>query len=255
MLASPTDAPLVDPELLYEPKYDGIRAIAEVGGTVRLWSRLGNDKTGQFPEIVKALQQWAERLHAPVVLDGEIVALDERGDPAGFQQLQGRVHEKRGREGFSSVAFIAFDLLRDGRADLRARPLTQRRAALERLFGPARSSVLRISESVRGDGRSLYKRALDSGWEGLIAKHADSRYQSGKRTPDWRKLKILHEQEVVIGCWSEPRQSRSYFGALLLGVYEPDPNAQPLAPKSQAPSPKSLVYIGHTGTGFNEREL
>jgi bifunctional non-homologous end joining protein LigD len=239
MLASPTDAPLVDPELLYEPKYDGIRAIADIGTRVRLWSRLGNDKTGQFPEVVKALQQWAERLRSPVVLDGEIVALDDRGDPAGFQKLQGRVHEKSGHERFSSVAFIAFDLLREGSTDLRDRPLTERRAALERLFGPARSSVLRISESVRGDGRSLYQRALDSGWEGLIAKHASSRYQSGKRTPDWRKLKIVHEQELVIGGWTEPRQTRENFGALLVGVYE-DPG---------------LAYVGHVGTGFNEAEL
>jgi bifunctional non-homologous end joining protein LigD len=264
MLASLTDAPLVDPELLYEPKYDGIRAIAEIGETVsarrhdthpqvRLWSRLGNDKTGQFPEIVRALQRWAGGLHTPVVLDGEIVALDERGEPAGFQQLQGRVHEKRGREGSSSVAFIAFDLLREGRTDLRDRPLTERRAALERLFGPARSSVLRISESVRGDGRSLYKRALDSGWEGLIAKHADSRYQSGKRTPDWRKLKIVHEQEFVIGGWTEPRQTRENFGALLVGVYEDRGQA---GRRERAESPMGqLVYVGHVGTGFNEAEL
>jgi bifunctional non-homologous end joining protein LigD len=264
MLASLTDAPLVDPELLYEPKYDGIRAIAEIGGPVsarrpdtlpqvRLWSRLGNDKTGQFPEIVKALQQWAKRLHAAVVLDGEIVALDGRGDPAGFQQLQGRVHEKSGREGASSVAFIAFDLLSEGRTDLRDRPLTQRRAALERLFGPARSSVLRISESVRGDGRSLYRRALDSGWEGLIAKHADSRYQSGKRTPDWRKLKIVHEQEFVIGGWTEPRQTRENFGALLVGVYE-DPSHRGRQERAES-AVGPLVYVGHAGTGFNEAEL
>lgn len=253
MLASPTDAPLVDPELLYEPKYDGIRAIAEIGATVRLWSRLGNDKTGQFPEIVKALQQWAERLRSPVVLDGEIVALDEHGDPAGFQQLQGRVHEKSGREGLSSVAFIAFDLLREGSTDLRDRPLTERRAALERLFGPARSSVLRISESVRGDGRSLYRRALDSGWEGLIAKHADSRYQSGKRTPDWRKLKIVHEQELVIGGWTEPRQTRENFGALLVGVYE-DPGQEGRKERTKS-ALGPLVYVGHVGTGFNEAEL
>ncbi len=83
------------------------------------------------------------------------------------------------------------------------------------------------------------QRALESGWEGLIAKHAGSRYRSGKRTPDWRKLKILHEQEFVIGGWTEPRQTRSYFGALALGVYEQG----------------DLVYVGHVGTGFDEAEL
>ena len=73
---------------------------------------------------------------------------------------------------------------------------------------------------MRGDGRALYEQALEQGWEGLIAKHAASLYKSGKRTPDWRKLKIVHEQEFVIGGWTEPRQTRAYFGALLLGVYD-----------------------------------
>src|SRR5439155_13449986 len=107
------------------------------------------------------------------------------------------------------------------------------------------SPTLRLSEFVRGNGRALYERALASGWEGLIAKHVDARYKSGKRTPDWRKLKIVQEQEFVIGGWTEPRQTRVYFGALLLGVYES-------RPASRTPS---LVYAGHTGTGFNEKEL
>src|SRR5713226_298500 len=92
MLATLADAPLDDPQLAYEPKYDGIRAIAEVGQQVRLWSRLGNEKTRQFPEIADALKKWSARLEAPVVLDGEIVALDAKGAPTGFQQLQGRIH-------------------------------------------------------------------------------------------------------------------------------------------------------------------
>src|SRR5438309_9505848 len=93
MLASLAEAPLDDPHLVYEPKYDGIRAIVEVGGgDVHLWSRLGNEKTAQFPEIAAALKQWGRRLKAPVVLDGEIVALDASGNPAGFQNLQGRIH-------------------------------------------------------------------------------------------------------------------------------------------------------------------
>src|SRR5262245_37808449 len=102
MLASLADAPLDDPQLVYEPKYDGIRAIADVPALrqrsrtstqrVRLWSRLGNEKTTQFPEITQALERWAARLSAPVVLDGEIVALDANGNPTGFQQLQGRIH-------------------------------------------------------------------------------------------------------------------------------------------------------------------
>jgi bifunctional non-homologous end joining protein LigD len=249
MLASLVDAPLTDAALVYEPKYDGIRAIADVapGGPVRLWSRLGNEKTRQFPEIAGALARWSRRLRAPVVLDGEIVALNAAGEPTGFQQLQGRIHltgataPPPGR-----TAFIAFDLLRDGQTDWRSRMLVERRKALEARFGKTGSPMLRISEIAHGDGRALYERALASGWEGLIAKCADSRYQSGKRSPDWRKLKIVLEQEFVIGGWTEPRQTRQYFGALLLGVYDA---------RSGGAGERALVYVGHVGTGFNEREL
>ncbi len=259
MLASLVDAPLVDSHLVYEPKYDGIRAIAEIaprGATVRLWSRLGNEKTQQFPEIAAALGQWARTRRQPLILDGEIVALDPQGEPTGFQNLQGRIH-LGGRDSAAPsrsarprakmpaindslrVAFIAFDILRDGATDYRDRPLRARRAALEKVFGRTGSSTLRLSRQSAGDGRALKDEALARGWEGLIAKHADSLYKSGKRSPDWHKLKIVHEQEFVVGGWTDPRQTRAYFGALLLGVYEG----------------RDLVYVGHTGTGFNEKEL
>jgi bifunctional non-homologous end joining protein LigD len=244
MLASLGGAPLNDPAFVYEPKYDGIRAVVEVGARgkpVTLWSRLGNDKTRQFPEIAGALENWAKRLTEPLVLDGEIVALDGHGQPTGFQKLQGRIHltnadsaQPEGR-----VAFIAFDLLKKGDVDFRKRPLLERRDALEKLFGRTGSETLRLSELARGNGHPLHERALSSGWEGLIAKLATSRYISGKRTPDWRKLKIVQEQEFVVGGWTEPRKSRQYFGALLLGVYEEG----------------ALVYAGHVGTGFDEHEL
>ena len=239
MLASLADAPLNDPQLVYEPKYDGIRAIVEIAlkGRVRLWSRLGNDKTRQFPEIAAALEHWAHARKEPLVLDGEIVALDEHGDPAGFQRLQ---------HGTSRTALIVFDILRDGSTEFMNRPLVERRVALERVFGRTGSPVLRISEQVTGDGRALFKEALDRGWEGLIAKRARSLYKPGKRTPDWRKLKIVHEQEFVVGGWTEPRETRACFGALLIGVS---------SPKSPTPAPQPLVYAGSVGTGFNDREL
>ena len=260
MLASLEDASLTDPNLVYEPKYDGIRAIVDVGAggnPVRLWSRLGNDKTNQFPEIAEALARWGRSRREPVVLDGEIVALDDHGEPAGFQNLQGRIHLKDiaggrrrvaariastsspSRPSRPSVALIAFDVLREGQTDLRDRPLAERRKILERLFNKTGSPILRISEQAAGDGRTLYERATAQGWEGLIAKRATSRYKSGKRTPDWRKLKIQQEQEFVIGGWTEPRQSRTYFGARLLGVFDDG----------------SFRYVGHVGTGFDTREL
>jgi bifunctional non-homologous end joining protein LigD len=242
MLASLGEAPLVDPTFVYEPKYDGIRAIADVGpggSSVHLWSRLGNDKTSQFPEVAAALAKWARRRRERVVLDGEIVALDRDGQPAGFQRLQGRIHVVDEPVAAGTVALMLFDLLRLGDADLRERPLTERRAALESLLKNNRNSMLRLSDQVAGDGRALHERALANGWEGLIAKHAASKYRSGKRSPDWIKLKIVHEQEFVIGGWTEPRQTRAYFGALLLGVYDGH----------------RLVYAGHTGTGFDHKEL
>ena len=237
MLASLADAPLNDPQLVYEPKYDGIRAIVEIApkGATRLWSRLGNEKTRQFPAITAALEHWARARKTPLVLDGEVVALDGNGEPAGFQQLQ---------QGAADTALIVFDILRDGDKDWRNRPLVERRAALETLFMRTGSPLLRISDQVSGDGRALFAQAMARGWEGLIAKHARSLYKSGKRTTDWRKLKIVHEQEFVIGGWTEPRQTRTHFGALLIGVYE-----------SGGPNPPSLIYTGSVGTGFNEKEL
>ena len=242
MLATLAEAPLVDPALVYEPKYDGIRTIVEVaagGRMVRLWSRLGNEKTDQFPEIAAALAKWARRRTEPVVVDGEIVALDAKGEPAGFQQLQGRLQVQDPVADEDATALILFDVLRIGDLDLRDQPLTARRKALESLMGRTRSPRLRLSEQVRGDGRALYERALANGWEGLIAKHAASKYRSGKRSTDWRKQKILHEQEFVIAGWTAPNNSRTHFGALLLGVYEGD----------------ALVYAGNVGTGFDEQEL
>src|SRR5262249_53842521 len=156
-------------------------------------------------------------------------------------------------------AFIAFDLLKEGRTDFRDRPLVDRRRELERLFGRTGSPILRISDVAHGDGRALYEQALAQGWEGLIAKYADSRYKSGKRTPAWRKLKIVQQQEFVIGGWTEPRNTRDYFGSLLLGVYEltaehqrsakasryikPATSRQSPATSHQSPA-ASLIYVG-----------
>jgi bifunctional non-homologous end joining protein LigD len=257
MLATLADAPLADKNLVYEPKYDGIRALVDISPgraapEVRIWSRNGNDKTPQFPSIVQALRTAATTLKGRVVLDGEIVALHPDGRPAGFQRLQGRIHltgasdvERIERD--QPVALIAFDLLREGKEDLCKLPLTERRLRLERLFregfrpGAIRlqDGTLRLSEQVAADGRPLYARALKEQWEGLIAKDVTSTYQAGRRSPAWRKIKVVQEQEFVVGGWTEPRQTRTHFGALLLGVYEGN----------------DFVYAGHTGTGFNQKEL
>ena len=270
MLATLGDPPLVRKGLLYEPKYDGIRALVEItpGANARIWSRNGNEKTTQFPLVAKALNAAAARVTGRLVLDGEIVALDERGRPAGFQRLQGRMHllgaqDIARAEQAQPAAFIAFDILRNGAGDLTGLPLFERRARLEaaltesfgiqpaarrvrpaakgspRVRPRADDQVVRLSEQAADDGTALHARALAEGWEGLIVKDAASRYEPGRRSPAWRKLKILKEQEFVVGGWTEPRQTRQQFGALLLGVQERG----------------RLKYVGHTGTGFDQKEL
>src|SRR3990170_3985938 len=160
MLATLEDAPLESDGLVYEPKYDGIRALVEIDparrAPVRMWSRLGNEKTAQFPDLVAALTRYAKKLKGPVVLDGEIVALDDTGEPAGFQRLQNRIHltESNSRSAAGRVAFIAFDILRDGNDDLRPLPLNERRARLERVFRNPGSPILRTSEVTAGDARA-----------------------------------------------------------------------------------------------------
>jgi bifunctional non-homologous end joining protein LigD len=251
MLATLAEAPLKQKGLVYEPKYDGIRALVEVapsakGAAVRIWSRNGNEKTAQFPAIARAIEAAARKLKGPLVLDGEIVALDERGRPAGFQLLQGRLHLKsaldiRHAEEAQPAVFIAFDILRDGKDDLTRLPLTERRARLEKALRGLKADehLVRLSEQVKDDATAMHARAKKEKWEGLIAKEAASTYQPGRRTPAWRKLKLQHEQEFVIGGWTEPRQTRQHFGALLLGVQEDG----------------RLKFAGNTGTGFDEKEL
>ncbi len=255
MLAVAPDAPppLDDPRLVYEPKYDGIRAIVLVepgpAPHVRLWSRNGNEKSRQFPELVSALSAWAAALAAPVVLDGEVVALDRDGRPAGFQRLQGRIHVAV--PGYRSsapaqtpaeqpTAFVAFDLLRDGDVDWRPRPLRERRAALEARCRDMGSPLLRVSRQVVGDGHALYEEATRDGWEGLLVKGVDSPYRAGKRSPEWRKLKIQQQDEFVIAGWTDPRGTRTHFGALILGARGAD---------------GTLDYVGDVGTGFTGAEL
>ena len=238
-------------DLVFEPKYDGIRALVAVepGQSVTIYSRGGNDKTDQFPEIVKPLEQFARRLKRPLLLDGEIVAVDEQGAPLGFQHLQGRLHVRRLKSHQASrgvsAAFIAFDLLRDGNEDLRPQPFTERRARLETRFRRLGSDSLRLIESKQGGGVGLRTRARRLGWEGLIAKDPDAQYFSGRRHAAWQKLKFIETEAFVVGGWTDPRQSRSHFGALLLGYHLDNTSTRT----------GRLVFAGQVGSGFSQAEL
>jgi bifunctional non-homologous end joining protein LigD len=228
-----------------EPKWDGIRVIADVSERgVRLWTRNGNDKGPQFPEIVRALKALADA-DGPLVLDGEIVALDARGHPLRFQALQGRMHaeseETRARHAATTTtAFVAFDLLADGDRPLASLPFSERRKSLEARVPARRNSVVRRGESVRcgsAAAKKLFARARAEGWEGVLLKRVDAPYVAGKRTPDWRKVKLEREQEFVIGGYTAPTQgaARDHLGALLVGYYD---------------AQGALRYAGKVGTGY-----
>jgi bifunctional non-homologous end joining protein LigD len=218
-------------EWLYEIKLDGFRALAlrDANGT-RLLSRNNKDLAGRFPEIAAAIGQLD---CSSAALDGEIVALDEQGR-SSFQLLQAN---DLGTER-PPILYYVFDVLSiDGR-DLRALPLTARRAELQQLLDGVEGPI-RFSATLGTEPEPLLAEARKLGLEGLIGKRPESRYEPGQRSGAWIKLKLHHEQEFVIGGYTPPGGSRQHFGALLVGVYEGD----------------ALKFSGKVGTGFNAKLL
>jgi bifunctional non-homologous end joining protein LigD len=239
---------------IYEPKYDGMRVLAEASPRQgRLITRNGKDKSTQFPELILALRQMAERAGRTVLLDGEVVARarrKKRGAPPAaseFQQLQARMHLKDHDEILrlaldAPTSLVVFDFLRDGRAALLAKPWADRRERLEALFddaGDVDDATLALSDT-SARGATMLAKARRAGWEGIIAKRTDARYRPGARSDDWLKLKLLFRAEFVVGGYTEPRKARPHFGALLLGAYD---------------DKGRFVYVGHTGGGFTHEGL
>ena len=228
----------------FEPKYDGIRVLAFVTGEdVRLITRNAKDKAAQFPEITDALARIAKRARRTFVLDGEVVALAD-GAPARFQDLQNRMHVKESaaiqkHSASAPAALILFDILMDGDDVLIREPWTSRREALVKRISKYVGERVQITESSHGDGDKMLEQARKEGWEGIIAKKMDSRYEPGNRSRAWLKLKIEFRQEFVVGGYTEPRNSREHIGALLLGYYDRD----------------RFIYVGHTGGGFTRAGL
>jgi bifunctional non-homologous end joining protein LigD len=226
-----------------EPKWDGIRVIADVSRKgAHLWSRNGIDKASQFPAVSAALAALADE-KGPLMLDGELIAVDKAGKPLRFQALQGR-HLKGAAS--SSTAFVAFDCLYANGESLTRAPWTDRRRALESLVPKSRKrGVIRLGESHRcgsAGAARLFAAARREGWEGLLLKRVDAPYMKGKRTPLWRKVKLEHEQEFVIGGYTLPTDGadREHFGALLVGWYDDD---------------GALHYAGKVGTGYTRATL
>jgi len=241
MLASAAEEPFDSPDFTYEPKWDGVRTIAFVdGGEVRLQTRNLLDCTKQYPEATQAAEALTGAYHA--ILDGEIVALDEKGVPS-FQRLQPRMHVSdestvRKLRRSTPVIYEVFDMLYADGEDLTRRPLRERLRRLDEALTPMGS--IRRSEGFPGTGVALFEAAREQGIEGIVAKRLDSIYQPGARSPAWVKIKAFRSMECVIGGWTAGQGGRTKtLGALLLGVYRDG----------------KLQAVGHVGTGFDERTL
>ncbi len=230
MLAVPGALPSDGSRYVLEVKWDGIRVLAYLEGSPRLFGRKGVEVTGRYPEVC--------RLEVPghrVVLDGEVVAFDHEGKPS-FELVQRRMHvgdpAAHGLLGTVPVTYMPFDLLALDGAPLLDRPYYERRALLESL-GITVAPTFPCHPDVVAATRQ-------QGLEGVVAKHVDSRYRPGTRSPWWVKVKNVTEREVVIGGWRPGRGRRSGgIGSLLMGAF----------------GPEGLVFLGHVGTGFSDAAL
>lgn len=229
MLATLHDEPFDDDKWIFEIKWDGYRAVAEVNnGDVKLYSRNGLSFSGLYPRVAEALSL----LETDVVFDGEIVVFNENNKP-DFQKLQ-----QYGDNGNLAIAYYIFDCLSYNGKSLTHLPLIERKQIAEKAI-PKDHPILKYSDHVTADGKAFFEKVKGSDLEGMIAKKSDSVYQTGKRSRDWLKIKNHNTQEAIIVGFTEPKGSRSHLGALVLALKEKD----------------SYRYIGHTGTGFTNSSL
>jgi bifunctional non-homologous end joining protein LigD len=240
MMAEGGHDPFDDPGWTFEPKLDGVRTLAYVStdGT-RLVSRTGRDQTAQYPELAN-LATYTNAIHA--VLDGEIVVLNESGQPS-FELLQQRVNLSsapdidRARHRHPVYLYV-FDILWLDDRDLTSEPLTRRREVLREVV--TETGPIGFTLAVEGEGCAFFEAAKTLGIEGIIAKKLDSVYEPGRRTRWWRKIKAMQTLDAVVLGWTPGGGSRSNtFGALLLGAYVDG----------------ELRWIGQVGTGFSGRTL
>jgi DNA ligase D-like protein (predicted ligase) len=223
MKAVLTDARFSDPDWIFERKLDGIRCIAiRDGGAVKLLSRNDLSLNGRYPHVVADLESQACTRFA---IDGEVVAFE--GTRTSFQSL--------GRKD-ASIFYYVFDVLWLDGEDVRARPLRERKVLLKDALNF--QNHVRYTEHRNEVGEAMFAEACAKGWEGVIAKRADSVYTS-KRSKDWLKFKCEQGQELVIGGFTAPRGSREEFGALLVGHF----------------ADGELRYAGKVGTGFDRETL
>lgn len=235
MLSSSAERPFDDEQWLFEPKWDGVRALAACTDETLLVSRKGRNITATYPELGRL----HERLVAlDAILDGEIAAT-VNGRPS-FEHLQARINLTEAREIERAVAkipvsFFAFDLVYLDGKSLVPMPLRERKRLLDELVVP--SEVVQVTTYVEGEGIALAQATRAQRLEGIVAKKLASPYRPGKRTREWLKIKEVHDADVVIGGWSLGEGSRERsFGALLVGAYDDE----------------GLRFLGAVGTGFDE---
>jgi bifunctional non-homologous end joining protein LigD len=230
-LANSAKSPPSGAAWVHEIKYDGYRMLCRIEDhKVKMVSRNGKDWTATFPSIARALG----RLPVETAwLDGEVVAMDSKGR-SSFQRLQNALSGAAAE----SLNFLTFDLLYLNGYDLRGALLSERKRVLHELLSDA-TTTIRYSEHFAVAGRDFLHNVRELGLEGMVSKRADLPYQAG-RGAAWQKIKCMRRQEMVIGGFTDPEGSRQGFGALLLGVYEPD---------------GKLAYSGKVGSGFDEALL
>jgi len=228
MLATLVDEPFDNENWIFEIKWDGYRAVAYCNGkSVELISRNLTAFTEKYYPVTEAFKQ----LKLNAVFDGEIVAVNEKG-LAVFQALQNWQNTP------VQLQYFVFDIMWLDGYDLTRIPLIERKRILKEII-PKDDEILKYSDHVIAGGKEFFQAAVAQGLEGIMAKKANSIYQVGKRTENWVKIKVNLRQEVIIAGFTQPRNTRKFFGSLLLGLYDGD----------------ELIYVGHTGSGFNTKSL
>jgi len=238
MMATLVDEAFDDDDWIFEPKWDGVRAIATCVDETILVSRNLRDITESYPELAKLHQQMVA---LEAVVDGEIVAMAS-GRPS-FERLQSRINLVNPKDiaraaKHTPVTFIAFDLLYlDGRSTL-SLPLSERKELLQELV--VCNQLVEVSPHIVGDGSALFAAAQAQNLEGIVAKKLACPYRPGKRSKEWLKIKTTYDADVVIGGWSRGEGARSgHFGSLLVGAWDG----------------QGLRFVGSVGTGFNDKTL
>lgn len=242
MKATSSAEPPVGDDWVHEVKWDGMRVLARLSdGAVTLTSTNGLDATLRFPELAGL----ADACGCDAVVDGEVVTFDADGRP-DFGLLQGRMHvssaaEARRRAAERPVSLALFDVLWLDGHDVCALAWSDRRRLLEPLVEP--TSYWRVPATY-DDGPSLLAIAGERRLEGIVSKQRQSTYLPGKRTTQWRKVKVRCQQEFVVGGWWPGEGNRSGgMGSLLVGVHDPSAPGNPLR------------FAGKVGTGFTATVL